>query len=78
MASQRAAPYLRGMSSRRDDPHWGDRNADFSRAEIRWLGALVIVAVIASAVAALVPDKMIADLLSDGSPPASHQNNAEG
>ena len=68
MASRGAEPYQRGMSSRRGGPH---RNADFSRAEIRWLGALVIAAVLASAVAAVVPDKLIADLLSRGSALAS-------
>lgn len=71
MAPSGAAAYLLGMSVGRDDPQRGDRSAVFSRAEIRWLGALVIAAVLASAVAALVPDKMIVDLFSSGSPPAS-------
>jgi len=66
------------MSSRRYDPHWGDRSADFSRTEILWLGALVIAAVLASAVAALVPDKVIADLLGGGAAPSSQRSNAEG
>lgn len=78
MAPSGAAPYLPGMGIRRDDPHRGDRSAVFSRAELRWLGAVIIAAVLASAAAAVVSDTTIADLPGGGSAPSSQQTNADG
>ena len=39
---------------------------------------MVIAAVLASAVAAMVSDKTIADLLGGGSAPAARETNADG
>ena len=78
MARSAAAPYLRRMAVNRDDRLRGERSAIFSRAEIRWLGAAVVLAVVASAAAAMVSDETIADLLGGIVSPASQQPNAEG
>lgn len=66
------------MAVNRDDRLRGERGAIFSRAEIRWLGAAVIAAVVASAAAAMVSDKTIADLLGGGSAPTPQQTSADG
>jgi hypothetical protein len=78
VAFGKARPYLAAMAGEHD--RWiirGQRNTIFSRAEIRWLGALVIVAVIASATAALVSDETFAALFSGGAA-ASQQGGAGG
>jgi hypothetical protein len=66
------------MGVSRDDPRRGDRRADFSRAELRWLGALVIAAVLVSAAAAMVSDETIAKLLGVGWTQSSRQTNTDG
>jgi hypothetical protein len=78
VAPSGAAPYLHGMRISRDESHREDRNAVFSRVEIRWLGAVVIAAVLASAVAAMVSDKAVADLLGGDSASPPQQTNADG
>jgi hypothetical protein len=69
-------PLRMGVS--RDDPRGGDRREDFSRAEIWWLGALVIAAVFVSAAAAMVSDETIANLLGVGWTQSSRQTNTDG
>lgn len=78
MAPSSALPYLIGMAVNRDGRLRGEPSAIFSRAEIRWLGAVVITAVVASAALAMVSDQTIADLLGGGSAPTSQQTNADG
>lgn len=78
MAPGGALTYLPDMAMNRDDRLRGERSAIFSRAEIRWLAAAVITAVIASAAAAMVSDGAIADLLGAASAPAPQPANADG
>jgi hypothetical protein len=77
VAPSGAAPYLPRMAGDHDPPFRGERSAIFSRAEIRWLGAVVAFAVIASVTAALVSDKTFADLLG-GFAPAAQPASADG
>jgi hypothetical protein len=66
------------MSGEHVHPPPGERSAVFSRAEICWLWVIVLAAVVASATAALISDRTIADLLSGSSEPATQQTNANG
>jgi hypothetical protein len=69
VAHSGTAPYLPAMSGERVHPRSPERSPIFSRAEIYWLWAIVLAAVLVSTVAGLVSDRTIADLLGAGPSP---------